>query len=75
LTREVPISCSTFKFLALAEVESGQIVETTVGIKPFFGLSTLSSAKNLKVELETRQSEAFGATIPTVLPSICSFTA
>jgi hypothetical protein len=35
--------------LALAEVSSVQIVETSVGIKPFLGLSPWGSAKNLKV--------------------------
>jgi hypothetical protein len=51
------ISAATLKFSALGEVSSGEIVEMTVGIWPFLGLSTLPSAKNLKVAAQLRQSE------------------
>jgi hypothetical protein len=39
-----------FKFLALGQVANGQIVGTTVEIKPFSELSTSTSAKNLATE-------------------------
>jgi hypothetical protein len=43
----------TLKFLALSSVAKGQIVATTVGIKPLLSLSTELSAKNLKIAAQT----------------------
>jgi hypothetical protein len=46
-------SCTrAFKFLALGKVSSGQIVAIPVGIMPFSGLSTSTSAKNLKSQIK-----------------------
>jgi hypothetical protein len=55
-----PLGCfqdRVFKFLALDEVESSQIVAMAVGIRPFTELSTSPSAKNLKAECITSQFE------------------
>jgi methionine salvage enolase-phosphatase E1 len=41
-----------FKFLAIDEVESVEIVAMAVGIMPFLRLYTSSSAKNLKAACE-----------------------
>jgi hypothetical protein len=44
---------AVFKFLALSEVANGQKLATAVDIKPFSGLFSSLSAKNLQATVQT----------------------